>query len=63
MAEIGAQVPGCQSLKVVLMTIVLVTLPLELHYPCQPARKSTDPRIQRIHEIIASAMKMKNMLE
>jgi hypothetical protein len=63
MAESGAQVPGFQIVKVVLMTVVPVTLLLELHYPCQPAMKTSKPRTQRPQWVIASTMKMKNVLE
>jgi hypothetical protein len=59
MAESGAQVPGCQSLKFVVVTIALVTVLLELHIPCQPAMKLAGPRNQRIQEVIAaSALEM-----
>jgi hypothetical protein len=54
MAESGAHVPGCQIVKVVVMTNTPVTLRLELHYPCQPTMKIAEPRFRRPQEVIAS---------
>jgi hypothetical protein len=63
MAESGAWMPGYQKVKVVMMTITSVTVPLELHYPCQPAEICIEPLLWGIHEVISLAGKNKTWRE